>query len=480
MKTIYKILTIAFLFVTIVASAQTIITEGKVSGNWSLEFSPYHIQGDIYVPENNLLSIEAGVQIVFQINSSLKISGQLLAIGNEVDSIIFTADSEEVGWAGIRWLNLGIFERDVFSKLEYCKFSYAKSKGRFPMNYGGAIGIMNTNNVIVSHCLFEHCAALNWGEAEAKGGAMALVNSDARVSHCTFQDNTSVFGGALVVVTGANPTIDNCLFVRNTALQFGGAVEVMELSSPAFVNCTFADNYAEFGGGAIDLFPNVQANIINCVLWNNQAGRVMDQVNIHSKSSAITFTYCNVEGGVDAIVLHPVTNKQIGNIDEVPDFMGFGEHPYMQATGSPCIDAGIIDNKYFPLYWDIPDEDLAGNSRIFNNAIDMGCYEYVFEQPLTPAHEKKEMHINASLEMLVYPCPASTTLSFQYKLAKDADVRLSIYDMQGRLVVDLIDNKQTEGFQKLAWDVQSLPKGTYIYKIKAGDQVNSGQILIAN
>ena len=202
MKTINRLLILSFLFASVIASAQTIIREGEVSGNWSLAYSPYLIQGDIYVPENNLLTIEAGIEIIFQTNSSLKINGQLLAIGNEVDSITFTAESEEVGWAGIRWLNLGVFERDIFSKLEFCKFSYAKSKGRFPMNYGGAIGIMNTNNVVVSHCLFEHCEALIWGEAEAKGGAMALVNSDAKVSHCTFQDNTSVFGGALVVVYG--------------------------------------------------------------------------------------------------------------------------------------------------------------------------------------------------------------------------------------------------------------------------------------
>ncbi len=480
MKTIYRILTISFLFVAVVVSAQTVITEGSVSGNWSLEYSPYLIQGDIYVPENNFLTIEAGVEIIFHTNSSMKINGQLLAIGNEADSIIFTADRKEVGWAGIRWLNLGVFERDVFSKLEYCKFSYAKSRGRFPMNYGGAIGIMNTNNVIISHCLFEDCEALTWGEAEAKGGAMALVNSDARVSHCTFQDNTSVFGGALVVVAGSNPAIDNCLFVRNTALQFGGAVEVMELSRPVFINCTFADNYAEFGGGALDMFPHVRADIINCILWGNQAGRVMDQVNIRDENRGIAFLYCNIEGGVEAIVLHPVTNKQIGNIDEVPNFMGFGDHPYMPLTGSPCIDAGIIDNSFFPLNWVIPNEDLVGNSRIFNDAIDMGCYEYVFEQPLPPAQEEKKMHINTSLEMLVYPCPAHTTLSFQYKLAKDADVQLSIYDMQGRLVVELVDNKQTKGLQKLAWDVQSLLTGTYIYKMRAGGQMKTGQILIAN
>lgn len=348
------------------------------------------------------------------------------------------------------------------------------------MNYGGAIGILNTNNVVVSHCLFEKCEALTWGEAEAKGGAIALVNSDARISHCTFRDNTSKFGGALIVVTSSNPVIENCLFVRNTALHYGGAVEVMELSSPSFVNCTFVDNYAELGGGAFDLFPNVQAYLLNCILWNNQSGRVLDQANIRSENSGITFAYCNVEGGVGAIVTNPVTNMSTGNINVPPEFLGFGEHPYLLATGSPCINAGTIDNAFFPSGWFMPDEDLPGNFRIFDDAIDMGCYEYVFIGPLPPSKEKKELQADASLGMLVYPCPARTSVTFQYSLTSDSQVRLLVFDMQGRVVANLLNNAQNEGVQKFEWDVQSLPKGTYIYKMKAGNEISSGQILVVN
>ena len=404
----------------------------------------------------------------------------MLAIGNEADSITFTADRADVGWAGICWLNLGIFERDVFSRLEYCRFSYAKSRGRFPANYGGAIRIMNTNNVVVSHCLFENCEALKWGEAEAKGGAMALVNSDAKISHCTFRNNTSTFGGALVLVSASNPVIDNCLFVGNSALQFGGAVEVMELSSPSFVNCTFADNYAEYGGGALDLKHDVKLNLLNCIVWNNLAGRVFDQVSTHSAQNRITIAYCNVEGGVDAIIPYPPTNESVGNINIAPEFIGFGEHPYMPASGSPCIDAGTIDEAFFPLSWSMPPGDITDNFRIYNDHIDMGCYEYIFDRPSLPPKKNPEITTNENLEMLIYPSPASTNVNFHYSLANDSHVRLMIFDMQGRIVAELLNSTQNEGYQKFEWDVQALPKGTYIYKIKAGNETGSGQILVMN
>jgi hypothetical protein len=480
MKTINKLLISCFLLTTVIAFPQIIIRKGEVSGTWAQQHSPYLITGDIYVPENSLLTIESGVHVIFQSNSSIKIKGQLLAIGNEADSIIFTAENAEVGWAGIHWLNLGIFENNVFSRLEYCKFSFSKSRGRFPENYGGAIGIMNTNNVVISHCLFTNCEALKWGEAAAKGGAMALVNADARISHCTFRNNTSTFGGALVLVSGSKPIIDNCLFVENSALQYGGAVEVMELSNPSFVNCTFADNYSEYGGGAFDLFSKVRVYLLNCILSNNQSGRVLDQVNVSSENATITFAYCNVEGGVEAIVPNSTTNFQKGNINMPPAFMGTGIHPYMPETGSPCINAGTTDSAFYPAAWHMPDEDIAGNFRIYAESIDMGCYEYVFDKSKLPPKEKPDIAAPENQEMLIYPCPARTTLNFQYQLTEDTQVRLMVFDMQGRTVAKLLNSFQNKGLKTFEWDVQFLPKGTYIYRMNAEEEIRSGIILVTH
>jgi len=45
---------------------------------------------------------------------------------------------------------------------------------------------------------------------------------------------------------------------------------------------------------------------------------------------------------------------------------------YQLSEGSPCIDAGTPDT----LGLNIPPMDLAGNERVWNDIIDMGCYEY--------------------------------------------------------------------------------------------------------
>ena len=52
-----------------------------------------------------------------------------------------------------------------------------------------------------------------------------------------------------------------------------------------------------------------------------------------------------------------------------PGFVDAANGDYRLASGSPCIDAG--DNAYVTTA-----TDLAGNARIANGTVDIGCYEY--------------------------------------------------------------------------------------------------------
>ena len=52
--------------------------------------SPYYIQGDITIPNDSTLTIEAGVLVEFQGHYALNVQGQLLAIGTDTNIITFT------------------------------------------------------------------------------------------------------------------------------------------------------------------------------------------------------------------------------------------------------------------------------------------------------------------------------------------------------------------------------------------------------
>ncbi|MFN2351196.1 MAG: choice-of-anchor Q domain-containing protein, partial [Kiritimatiellia bacterium] len=55
-----------------------------------------------------------------------------------------------------------------------------------------------------------------------------------------------------------------------------------------------------------------------------------------------------------------------------PEFIDFNAQNFRLAPNSPCINAGFQQN------WMTNAFDLAGNPRIINTKVDMGCYEYPF------------------------------------------------------------------------------------------------------
>lgn len=80
------------LLTTSMLNAQTEVT-GDVSGTWTLGGSPYLASGDLTVPEGETLTIEPGVEVIFQHQvedqSTFYVFGSLNAIGTEEDSIFF-------------------------------------------------------------------------------------------------------------------------------------------------------------------------------------------------------------------------------------------------------------------------------------------------------------------------------------------------------------------------------------------------------
>ncbi len=67
-----------------------------------------------------------------------------------------------------------------------------------------------------------------------------------------------------------------------------------------------------------------------------------------------------------------------------------------------------------------------------------------------------------------YPNPFNPTTTIQYSLPKDANVKLSIYNLLGQEIKTLVNNYETAGVHKISFDAVNLNSGIYIYKIEAG------------
>ncbi len=70
-----------------------------------------------------------------------------------------------------------------------------------------------------------------------------------------------------------------------------------------------------------------------------------------------------------------------------------------------------------------------------------------------------------------FPNPFNPTTTFEYAITKTTDVQVKIYDMLGRVVATLVDGVQPASTYRLSFDASNLASGTYIYRLKAADQV---------
>ncbi|MGB6067423.1 MAG: FlgD immunoglobulin-like domain containing protein, partial [Desulfomonilaceae bacterium] len=81
-----------------------------------------------------------------------------------------------------------------------------------------------------------------------------------------------------------------------------------------------------------------------------------------------------------------------------------------------------------------------------------------------------------------YPNPFNPTTTISYALPNPTSVRVVIYDVLGREVRTLVNGEQQSGVHNIIWNGlnnsgQQVASGTYIYRVKAGDNVQVKKML---
>ena len=69
-----------------------------------------------------------------------------------------------------------------------------------------------------------------------------------------------------------------------------------------------------------------------------------------------------------------------------------------------------------------------------------------------------------------YPNPFNPVTSFSYVLSEDGMVNVSVYDINGRQVAELVNGFQMAGSHPLTWNASDLSSGVYIVKMMANDE----------
>ena len=78
-----------------------------------------------------------------------------------------------------------------------------------------------------------------------------------------------------------------------------------------------------------------------------------------------------------------------------------------------------------------------------------------------------------------YPNPFNPTTHIRYALPQPAAVRLSIYNVSGRLVEVIVSAEQAAGWHEVTFEAGGLPSGIYFYQFEAGAFRETKPMLLA-
>ncbi len=77
-----------------------------------------------------------------------------------------------------------------------------------------------------------------------------------------------------------------------------------------------------------------------------------------------------------------------------------------------------------------------------------------------------------------YPNPFNPATTIEFALAGPGFVTLKIYDLLGRQVAALVSEKMAAGIHTLKWDAGGLAGGVYLYRLNAGNFVQSKKLVL--
>ncbi|TKJ42277.1 hypothetical protein CEE37_00950 [candidate division LCP-89 bacterium B3_LCP] len=203
---------LSILLVVSLGNAETHISGGNISGVWELAGSPFYIEGNCVITSTSTLEIEPGVQVLMEPLVRIRCEGQLLAVGTETDSILFTATDTTQGCEGLDFLNTDSSPMDS-SKLAYCIIKHGVGSP-YPDMYmhGGGLYLKNSSRVLLSHSLIAYCRTRNVFGVNGTIGSPGTPGESVESGH----------GGAIYCTNSSPAIINNEICYNRTGDAYGG------------------------------------------------------------------------------------------------------------------------------------------------------------------------------------------------------------------------------------------------------------------
>jgi hypothetical protein len=118
--------------------------------------------------------------------------------------------------------------------------------------------------------------------------------------------------------------------------------------------------------------------------------------------------------------------------------------------------------------------DSAGNEYNYSG------YNFTFAHKLVVTDveaERRNVATSYSLSQN-YPNPFNPSTTIRYGLPQRSHVSLAVYNTLGQQVAQLVGNELDAGFHEVRLNAINLPSGLYLYRLQAGNYVETKKLLL--
>ncbi len=271
---------------------------GPVFSNtaWDIAGSPYIVKCGIVVKAGAMLTIDPGVEVLFNGAYFIRVEdgGGLIAEGTEADMITFT--SNQAAPAGGDWGGIE-YQAGSLGRLIYCNIEYA--------GYGGLGGIHVANNgTIIDHCKISHCYG-------GLGGISAYYADNLQISNNTISSNyASTWNGGISCSYSTVSITGNIITGNNAALSSGG-IGCGHATVSISNNTISGNSAAVHGGGIVGSYSaiTISNNTINSNTAKEHGGGIYtDHGTVNITNNTINGNSAATKAGGGIITFYSTVN----------------------------------------------------------------------------------------------------------------------------------------------------------------------------
>jgi parallel beta-helix repeat protein len=264
--------------------------------------------------------------------------------------------------------------------------------------------------------------------------------------------------------------------------RYDGASGQYEMRNIEIINNTICRNGASSSGwsdGGINVSFINPSNLFirNNILSSNAAYTICVQPDVSRAS--VTIDYNTFDGFKN----YPNETAGVNTVYGNPLFVDTLRNDYHLQAASPCIDKGNPSQEYndpadpntpgFALY---PAQGTPRN--------DMGAYggPYATASDVTTSTDDDNIDSSTLPELFElyqnFPNPFNLSTKINYSIPKSSFVTLKVYDLLGKEITTLVNERKSAGNYSVNLNASNLPSGVYFYRMLAGSFVSTKKFIL--